>query len=362
MRASPLLKAAYTAIDARIGVKRIVLALSLALLGFAVYVLVDKLRNIAWPKVFEAIAQIGPGTLALAGLFTVAAYATITVYDYFATRAIGRGDIPYKDCAIAGASSYTIAHNLGATVFTSAVVRYLVYQRHNVTPIEIVKICFIAGLTFWLGNGLVLALGFMLEPEVVTPILSHVGLGGTTVRIAGALMFAALIGWLIFVAVPRRIGKGAWAINLPSGRTTALQMAIGLVDLMCCASVLFVLLSAMPGAPAAPFTAVAVIFATAMLIGFATHAPGAAGAFEASLLIALPPLGYTAEAVVAAFILFRLYYFAGPFLIAIVVVGAREFMGGHSPLAHLKEGVSAIRAAEADQKASKTSGAATPAE
>ena len=80
---------------------------------------------------------------------------------------------------------------------------------------------------------------------------------------------------------------------------------------------------------------------------------GAAGAFEATLLVALPPLGFTAEAVVAAFILFRLYYFIGPFVLALIVVAIREFAGGRGSLDHLKESMAVIREAEASQEAAK---------
>lgn len=348
-----LVKTAVTFVREQIGLKRVLLVVAAAMLAVAGYVLFTKLRVIDWAKVWEAISQIGPTTLIVAGLFTVAAYATLTVYDYFATRTIGRDDIPYPACAIGSFTSYSIAHNLGATVFTAAVVRYLVYSRYQITGPQVVKICFIAGLTFWLGNATVLGLGFVLEPEVVTPVVQQIGIGGNVVRIVGFAILAALIGWLIFVSVPRQFGSGAWVIKLPSAKLTGLQMVIGVIDLACCSAILYVLLMAMPNAPPAPFVAVAVIFCSAMLLGFATHAPGAAGAFEATLLVALPPLGYTPEAVVAAFILFRLYYFIGPFVLALLLVAVRELASGHGSLDHLKESMAVIRQAEAQQEAAK---------
>lgn len=357
-----LLQSTISFMRDRIGFKRIVLAISFAMLAFAVYVLFHKLKVIDWSKVWEAIGQIGPSTLIVAGLFAVAAYTTLTVYDYFATRTIGRDDIPYPACAMGSFTSYSIAHNLGATVFTAAVVRYLVYSRYQITGPQVVKICFIAGLTFWLGNATVLGLGFVLEPEVVAPVVRTIGLGGDAVRIAGFVVLAALAAWLIFVSVPRQFGSGAWVIKLPSAKLTGLQMAIGVVDLACCSAILYVLLMAMPNAPPAPFVAVAVIFCSAMLLGFATHAPGAAGAFEATLLVALPPLGFTPEAVVASFILFRLYYFIGPFLLALLLIAVRELASGHRSLDHLKESMAVIRQAEASQEAAKHAAKPGPAE
>lgn len=232
-----MLKSAVTFVREQIGLKRVLLVVAVAMLATAGYVLFTKLRLIDWSKVWEAIGQIGPATLVLAGLFAVAAYATLTVYDYFATRTIGRDDIPYPACAIGSFSSYSIAHNLGATVFTAAVVRYLVYSRYQITGPQVVKICFIAGLTFWLGNATVLGLGFVLEPEVVTPVVQQIGIGGDVVRIVGVVILAALAGWLVFVSRPRQFGSGAWVIKLPSARLTFLQMVIGVVDLACCSAI-----------------------------------------------------------------------------------------------------------------------------
>ena len=44
----------------------------------------------------------------------------------------------------------------GASVFTGGAVRYRIYSAWDLTAIDVAKICFIAGLTFWLGNATVL--------------------------------------------------------------------------------------------------------------------------------------------------------------------------------------------------------------
>lgn len=337
----------------KIGFKRLGLALTVGLVGVAIYVLYHKLKTIDWAKVSEAIGQVSLGTLLVAALFTASAYLILTVYDRVATRAIGRGDVPFRTCALASFTSYSIAHNIGATVFSATVVRYLVYARHGLTAIDAIKLSFIAGLTFWLGNALVLGLGFLLEPEVVAPVTVHVGLGSTMIQLIGATALLALVGWAIFVAKPRAFGKGNWLIRLPGSGTTLAMLGAGLVDILSCGMVFHTVLMAMPQVPDVGFRVVAVIFAASMLLGFAAHTPGAAGPFEASLLIALPAVGFQPESVVAAFILYRLYYFVAPFIIALILLGIREFLAGPGALAHVRESVAAIRDAEASSKAAK---------
>ena len=53
---------------------------------------------------------------------------TLTFYDFFSLRTIGRSDVPYRMAALASFTSYTIGHNLGATVFTGGAVRYRLYS------------------------------------------------------------------------------------------------------------------------------------------------------------------------------------------------------------------------------------------
>src|SRR5690606_25902153 len=91
-------------------------------------------------------------------------------YDLFALRTIGRPDVPYRVAALAGFTSYSVGHNVGASVFTGGAVRYRIYSAHGLDAIAVAKVCFIAGLTFWLGNAAVLGLGIFAHPEAASAI------------------------------------------------------------------------------------------------------------------------------------------------------------------------------------------------
>src|ERR1700692_4997489 len=92
------------------------IAVSITVIGIACYVLYHMLRGIDVGEVIEAIKQTEPSSIALAGLFVAAGYFTLTFYDLFAVRAIGRTDIPYRINALAAFTSYSIGHNVGASV------------------------------------------------------------------------------------------------------------------------------------------------------------------------------------------------------------------------------------------------------
>jgi hypothetical protein len=78
----------------------------------------------------------------------------------------------------------------------------------------------------------------------------------------------------------------------------------------------------MPAQPGIDFMSLAVVFILATLLGFASHAPGSLGVFDAAMLVALPQFGR--EQLVATLLVFRVLYFVIPFGTAISIMGARE--------------------------------------
>ena len=153
-----------------IGWNRIGVLLSIAIISIAAVVLFHMLRDIDTDEVLSALKATQPHHIAAAAFFVACGYFTLTFYDLFALRTIGRNEIPYRIAALTGFTSYSIGHNIGATVFTGGAVRYRIYSMYGLDAIEVAKICFIAGLTFWLGNATVLGLGVAYHPEAAVPI------------------------------------------------------------------------------------------------------------------------------------------------------------------------------------------------
>src|SRR6266404_1705631 len=85
-------------------------AVSVSVIAIACYVLYHMLRGIDVDQVVEAIKQTEPS-------------------------------------AIAAFTSYSIGHNVGASVFTGGAVRYRIYSAWGLNAIDVAKSCFLAGLT-----------------------------------------------------------------------------------------------------------------------------------------------------------------------------------------------------------------------
>ncbi|HZD91119.1 MAG TPA: UPF0104 family protein [Pseudolabrys sp.] len=312
----------------RIGWNRIGVLLSLTIIGIAVVVLYHMLRDIKVHEVLRALEATSPRQIAAAAVFVAGGYFTLTFYDWFALRTIGRNEIPYRIAALSGFTSYAIGHNIGATVFTGGAVRYRIYSHFGLDAVEVAKICFVSGLTFWLGNATVLGLSVSLDPHAAAPITQLPGIANRAIALVILAVLFSYIAWVW--TAPRRIGKGGWTVQLPSGPSTLVQIVIGLFDLGCCTMAMWMLL---PNEPHVGFVTLLVVFVSATLLGFASHAPGGLGVFDAAMLVAL--WQFNKEDLLAGLLLFRLLYYICPFFVAVIVLGTREtflHMRGRSAL------------------------------
>jgi uncharacterized membrane protein YbhN (UPF0104 family) len=302
-----------------IGWKRLGIAASLLIIAFAVTTLIRTLRGVDTGVILTALTEIPPSHIALAALCVVGAFCTLTFYDYFALRTIGKKHVPYRIAALASFCSYTIGHNIGATVFTGGAIRFRIYSDYGLSAIDVAKICFLSGLTFWLGNTFVLGIGMAWHPWAASAMDQ---LPPAINRLIGLGCVAAIIAYLVWLSMGenrRELGQNGWKVVLPSARLTLLQILIGVVDLGFCATAMYLLMPAQPGID---FISLAVVFILATLLGFASHAPGSIGVFDAAMLVALPQFGR--EQLVATLVVFRILYFVIPFAIAISILGMRE--------------------------------------
>ena len=304
-------------VDEKLGWNRVGFCVSVAIITFAVVVLSRMLRELDVRAVQDALREIPLSRVVFAGLFVALGYVTLTFYDWFALRTIGRRDVPYRVAALAGFTSYSIGHNLGASAFSGGAVRYRIYSAWNLSAAEVANVILIAGLTFWLGNATVLGLGVAYVPEVASAINLLPRWFNRALAFLGLIALAGYVFWVW--QKPRLIGPRGWQATLPSGQLTVLQIVIGIADLSFCAAAMYTL---MPNQPPIGFIELEMIFVFATLLRFASHSPGELGVFDAAMLIALGQFGR--EHLIASLLIFRLLYYIMPFMLALLILGLRE--------------------------------------
>jgi glycosyltransferase 2 family protein len=275
------------------------------------------LRDIDVGKVMAALRAQPRRAICIASVFVVAGYVTLIFYDVFALRTIGHGAVPFRVAAVASFTSYTIGHALGAATLTGGLVRLRIYSAWGLGVMDIAKIAFVTGMTFWLGNALVLGGVLCYAPQAASDVDHLPQWANLVVGLFSLFSLGAYLIWL--VPTRRTVGYSTWRIALPNASLTLIQIGIGAADLCLVTAAMYMLL---PEAPPTSFASVMIIFLTATLLGTISHVPGNLGIIEAAMLIGLPQ--FEKEELLASLLTFRVLYFAVPLLFALLALALRE--------------------------------------
>lgn len=291
--------------------------LSVAIGVGAVFALTHVLKNVHFGEVLAIIRATDFSVIALALMLVTISYGSLTLYDWLALHTIGRKDVPYRIAALASFTSYPIANGLGAMTLISPVIRYRIYSGNGLGAVGVANICFLTGLTFWLGNLTAFGISLLYDPAAIS-VIDH--LSPAINRLLALLLLCGVGGFLVWSWLPpRRVRKSRWLVRLPSGPLVLLQILVGLIDLMAAAVSMYVLIPA--GLDVGLFRLIAV-FISATVLGFVSHAPAGLGAFDATILIGLS--GEDREPLLAALLMFRLLYHFVPFSLASLLFGGVE--------------------------------------
>jgi uncharacterized membrane protein YbhN (UPF0104 family) len=254
--------------------------------------------------------------IGLAVLFTALSYCLLTCYDALALRQLAVR-IPYRTTALASFTSYAVSFNLGFPLLTAGTVRYWIYASRGLSTGVVASLTVIAGITFWLGMGSVLAWSLIREAgSLAVLVYTNIKIN-QLIGLSAALAVAAYFVWVSFKR--RAVKIQGWRLELPGFRLSFAQALIGAGDVCAGAAVLFVLL---PGGHNISFETFLAVYVFAVMLGVASHSPGGLGVFEATILLALSI--YPREPILGALLLYRICYYFIPFVLALALLGAYE--------------------------------------
>ena len=289
---------------------------SLGILALSAFVIAKTLAAISWADLRAAIRMTSMEQFAAAGAFAALSFAAWTFYDWLAVRQLGL-DVRYRTAALASFCCYSIANTLGFPVVTGGTVRFWIYAQNGVKAGRVASLIVIASGTYWLGCALVFGVAMLLRAQELVSV-DHLQAGVNIAIGVGSL--AALAGYVAWVSVAhRKMHIKGVTFELPGLWITLGQIAVGTIDILCAASVLYMLL---PVGHGAQFMTFAAIYVAASLLGVASNVPGGLGPFEATLLNTLT--GPSTESLLASLLLFRVVYYLIPFVLGLASVGAHE--------------------------------------
>jgi glycosyltransferase 2 family protein len=291
--------------------------ISVTLFAFACYTLYGIIHTLNMDELRASLAALTQKQIIIAVSLTCFSYLMLTFYDALALKHIGAKFIGYGTTALASFTSYAISFTLGFPLLTAGAVRLWIYGNKGLSAPKIASLTVIAGLTFWLGMGIILGVSLMMRSHELTN-LNH--LTPFMNSVIGTSIIGLTIAYLVFVALrPRRMNVQGWKLVLPGVKVTLGQIILGVVDVCASGGVLYILLPENSGI-AFPIFIAAYVFAH--ILGLASHAPGGAGVFETTMLLALHQI--SSSTLFGAIIVYRLFYYLVPFVFALVLLGAYE--------------------------------------
>ncbi|MGE5506031.1 MAG: lysylphosphatidylglycerol synthase domain-containing protein [Actinomycetota bacterium] len=289
---------------------------SAVVFALALWVLHRAIGRFDVRAVVSAAASYPAATLVGALGMAAASYAVLTGFDGLAVRHIGR-PMPPGWTALISFVSHAVSHNAGFAVLTGGSVRLRMYSTFGLGVGEVASVIAFAGLTFALGTIVLAGGAFILEGDKVARLL-HLPAGAVIgVGWAATLVLAAYLAWTALAGRP--LAVGGWRFATPSLGVSLLQITIAAADLALVAGALYLLL---PLGKGVSYPAFVGLYVVATLAGIVSHVPGGLGVFEGALVLMLPQL--QSDAVLAALLVFRVFYNLLPLLLAAVVLGVFE--------------------------------------
>lgn len=268
----------------------------------------------------DRLVGIPPSGYLLAGASTLVAYWALAWYDRIALVHLNRQrGISWTYTAACSFVTYALSHNIGASVLSGGMVRLRAYTAKGLSAAEVAVLVALCSFTFAYGTIMLIGFVLVIEPEIVHPMADAFGwreLGDGATRGIGALLLIlsalyALGSWRHFP--PLKI----WGFELvyPRMPVVTRQLVAAPMELIGAAGIIYF---ALPPDASVPFMVVLGAFLLSFSAGLLSQVPGGVGVMEAVFLAILPEVAPTA--VVAALLVWRLFYLIIPLAISLPIV------------------------------------------
>lgn len=288
-------------------------------------------------EVWANLKAIPPQNYFFAGLSTLLAYAALAWYDRIALLHLGVTHISWIFISMCSFTTYALSHNIGASVFSGAMVRYRAYSSKGLSAKQVAALVVLCSYTFAFGN--ILLAGLLLNydpgimerlagslPDIFTNphmarVVGLVCMGFVAVYVAGSLMHLP----------PFRFGK--FEILYPRPDIMVRQLFAAPAELIGAAGIIYF---ALPEHGNPGYLVVLAAFLLSFSAALVSHAPGGLGVFELIFINLMPDVPRLE--VLAALLVWRLFYLIIPLLAALVVVAMFERKKLVEKIRHAVEG------------------------
>lgn len=270
-------------------------------------------------QVWEQLESIQPRHYLLSILSALIAYAALAWYDRIALIHLGIRHISLGFIAICSFTTYALSHTIGVSVFSGAMVRYRAYSTQGMTAPQIAVLVAITSITFVLGSFLVGGVVLTFEPQELARVAHMLPEFLTNTTIARLIGIGFLVAVALYVAgsVLRfpPVVVGGFRVDYPRPEIALRQFIAAPLEIIGATGIIYF---ALPEAGNPGFFVVLAIFVGSFSAALVSNAPAGAGVFDLLFINALPTI--PKAKVLAAVLMFRLFYLLIPLAFAIVVM------------------------------------------
>jgi uncharacterized membrane protein YbhN (UPF0104 family) len=290
---------------------------------FSFWLLYHELRWLSAQDIVDSLYAITPRQYLFAFLSTIVAYWALAWYDRIALLHLGVKHISWMFVALCSFTTYALAHNIGASVFSGAMVRYRAYSSKGLSGAQVAVLVGLCSFTFVLGT--IILGGFVLtvNPGVLMrldELLPDILISPITARLLGVLMLGFVALYVLgSVLRLRPLTIRAFRLDYPRPEITARQLIAAPLELLGAAGIIYF---ALPEVGNPGFFVVLAVFLASFSAALISHAPGGLGVFELVFITAMPDV--PPDEVLAALLVFRLYYLLIPLALSLIVVSVFE--------------------------------------
>ncbi|HEY8162576.1 MAG: lysylphosphatidylglycerol synthase transmembrane domain-containing protein [Methylocystis sp.] len=274
-------------------------------------------------EVWANLQAIPASDYFLAALSTLLAYAALAWYDRIALLHLGVRHISWIFISICSFTTYALSHNIGASVFSGAMVRYRAYSSKGLTATQVAALVVLCSYTFAFGNILLGGLLLTYDPGMMQrlagflpDIFTNPHAASTVGLLCLAFVAVYIVGSLMHFK-PFRLGR--FEITYPRPEIMLRQLFAAPAELIGAAGIIYF---ALPEQGNPGFIVVLGTFLLSFSAALVSHAPGGLGIFELLFINLMPDVPRLQ--VLAALLVWRLFYLIIPLLAALVVVGLFE--------------------------------------
>ncbi|MDZ7927325.1 MAG: lysylphosphatidylglycerol synthase domain-containing protein [Agrobacterium sp.] len=287
--------------------------IGLATIGFSACLLYHELRGLSLDDLWESLTAIRARDWVCSGLSTLVAYAALAGYDRIALQHLGR-KVNWFFITLTSFTTYALSHNVGASVFSGAVVRYRAYTSKGLSAAEVGILVGLCSFTFIIGTIMLIGLVLVYEPDITERFTGILPVEASTTT--GVLLLAIVALYVLGSLLKLRPLKiGSFFLPYPVPKLVAQQLVIGPIELIGAAGIIYF---ALPDAGNPGFMIILGIFLISFSAALISHAPGGLGVLELVFVTGLPDMN--PADVIAALLVFRLLYLIIPFIMALFVI------------------------------------------